>query len=94
MKRWKTENSEIKTCRRRKTYETRMDLFGKIQLAWLCLRQGQLENCRTVVTELEEMGLNSEELPKLRRALEEKPQKRFCSAMAVPIFEHYKYSSA
>lgn len=48
-------------------------LFGKLRLAELYLRKNQLGACRTIVSELEEMGLtNSEELDGLRSALEER----------------------
>lgn len=45
-------------------------VFGKFQLAWLCLRQGRQEECQAVVNELSEMGVENEELAELRRALE------------------------
>jgi len=46
-------------------------IFGKLQLAWLRLRQGRREECRTVVEELAEMGVDNEELTALRREMEE-----------------------
>lgn len=48
-------------------------LFGKMQLAWLYLKQGKQEECQALADELAEMGVDSEELSELRRALEEKP---------------------
>lgn len=48
-------------------------LFGKTRLAWFYFRQGRREECRALVDELTEMGLDSEELSELRRALEKKP---------------------
>lgn len=48
-------------------------LFGKMQLAWLYLKQGKQEECQALADELEEMGVDSEELSELRRALEERP---------------------
>lgn len=48
-------------------------LFGKMQLAWLCLNQGRREECQALADELTEMGLDSEELSELRRALDEQP---------------------
>lgn len=48
-------------------------LFGKTRLAWFYFRHGRREECRALVDELTEMGLDSEELSELRRALEKKP---------------------
>lgn len=48
-------------------------LFGKMQLAWLYLKQGKQEECQALADELAEMGVDSEELSELRRALEERP---------------------
>ena len=46
-------------------------IFGKMQLAELYLRQGRREQCRVVVADLTEMGVESEELEALRRDLRE-----------------------
>lgn len=46
-------------------------IFGKLQLAALLLKQGDLTACRAVVTDLEEMGLtDNEELDAIRYNLE------------------------
>lgn len=45
-------------------------IFGKIQLAWLYLRQNRREECRAVATELEEMGVTDEELNSIRNYLD------------------------
>jgi len=46
-------------------------VFGKLQLAWLYLRQGRRKECQVAVEELMEMGLESKELSELRQALGE-----------------------
>lgn len=48
-------------------------LFGKTRLALFYFRQGKREECQALADELAEMGLDSEELSELHRALEEKP---------------------
>lgn len=48
-------------------------VFGKLQLAWLYLRQNCGEECRAAVAELAEMGIDNEELDALRRELEDTP---------------------
>lgn len=48
-------------------------LFGKLQLATLCLNEGRKEACRTIIKELTEMGLENEEFSALCRELEEQP---------------------
>ena len=45
-------------------------VFGEIQLAWLYLRQGQRDQAHAVVADLTEMGVENEELEKLRKSLE------------------------
>lgn len=47
-------------------------LFGKLQLAWLYLRQNRQEECQAVADELTEIGLDSEDLTELRQVLEER----------------------
>lgn len=44
-------------------------LFGKTRLAAFLLRQGQREECRAVLEELDEMGVNSEEIMDMRSRL-------------------------
>lgn len=46
-------------------------LFGKIQLAELYLRQGRREECRAILSDLAEMGVEGEELDALRRELDQ-----------------------
>ena len=46
-------------------------LFGKLQLATLYLHEGRKEDCRAVVNELAEMGLENEEFSALCRELEQ-----------------------
>ncbi len=46
-------------------------LYGKLQLARLYLSQGKRSECRIIVDELAEMGLEHEELSRLRQELEE-----------------------
>lgn len=45
-------------------------IFGKLQLAKLCLRQKRLDECHAVVDELVEMGIDNDELTALRQELE------------------------
>ena len=46
-------------------------LFGKLQLAQMYLRQNRLSECRTIVTDLEEMEMaENEELDEIRKKLE------------------------
>ena len=46
-------------------------LFGKLQLAQMYLRQNRLSECRTIVTDLEEMEMaENEELDEIRQKLE------------------------
>lgn len=47
-------------------------VFGKLQMAKLYLRQNKREECRGIVKELIEMGLDNEELFQLRQELEER----------------------
>ena len=42
-------------------------IFGKLQLAGLYLRQGHRERCRSIVADLEEMGVEDDALEDLRR---------------------------
>lgn len=46
-------------------------IFGKLQLAELYFCQNRREECRAIVSELEEMGLEDEALAGLRRGLEQ-----------------------
>lgn len=48
-------------------------VFGKLQLAKLYLRQNRREECRAVIAELVEMGVDNEELSALRQELEGTP---------------------
>lgn len=50
-------------------------IFGKIQLAWFYLRQSRLEECRTIVADLTEMGVESEDLDMLRLEMNHLPGK-------------------
>lgn len=45
-------------------------VYGKMQLAWLYLRQDRLADCRAAAEELTEMGVENEELAALYRELE------------------------
>lgn len=46
-------------------------IFGKFQTAWLYLRQGRRDDCRTAVSELIEMGVDNDELDALRSKMDE-----------------------
>jgi len=48
-------------------------VFGKFQLAQLYLRQGRYKECRGLVDELAEMGVDNEDLTALREKLERVP---------------------
>ena len=46
-------------------------IFGKIQLAWFYFTQHRFKSCKTLITELEEMGLQEDEsVLSLRQALD------------------------
>lgn len=45
-------------------------IFGKLQLAWLYLRQNRYQECRSLADELTGMGVNNEDMAALREELE------------------------
>ena len=45
-------------------------IFGKIRLARFYLRQGRMEECRTIAADLTQMGVESEDLDALKEEMD------------------------
>lgn len=50
-------------------------IFGKIRLAWLYLRQDRMEECRAIVEDLTEMGVESADLDALKEEMDRLKEK-------------------